>query len=167
MTSAHRPSAHDRRPPGVHRCVPFVYVADIEATLGFYALLGFESCEVLRDPDGRANWAWAQTPPGGSCGVVAQIMFSRTWRPIVPAQQDMFFYMYTLDLRGLRSHLLAHGVRDGGGATAWDLPEGAPRAARTLFAIHHPPYMPAGEFRLHDPDGYCILVGELDEPVHH
>jgi hypothetical protein len=23
-------------------------------------------------------------------------------------------------------------------------------------------YMPAGELRIHDPDGYCLLVGQLD-----
>lgn len=150
----------------VHRSVPFVYVADIETTLTFYALLGFETCEIMRDPDGRPNWAWVQTGPGGSRGVVAQLMFSRTWRPIVPGNQDMFLYMYTLNLQSLRRHLLAHGVRDGGGPTDWETPERGPRLTNALFAIHHPPYMPAGEFRIHDPDGYCILVGQLDEPIH-
>ncbi|MCC6968685.1 MAG: hypothetical protein IT434_00550 [Phycisphaerales bacterium] len=161
------PLNHTHLPPRVHRSVPFIYVADIDATCAFYALLGFETLEILRDADGRPNWAWAQTKSGGSRSVVAQLMFSRTWRPILPGNQDIFLYMYSLDLPGLRRHLLDAGVRDGGDATAWDLPAGSPRAARTLFAIHHPPYMPAGEFRLHDPDGYCILVGELDEPVHH
>ncbi len=157
---------HPQLPPAIHRSVPFIYVSDIDATLAFYALLGFECREIMRDPDGRPNWAWAQTKPGGSRASVAQLMFSRTWRPIVPAHQDIFLYMYTLDLAGLRQHLLHNAVRDGGGATAWDLPPGSPRLARTLFAIHHPPYMPAGEFRLHDPDAYCILIGQLDEPVH-
>ena len=164
-TVSARPAPNDDQ-ARVHRVVPFVYVADIEATLRFYALLGFEMRSILRDQDGRASWAWAETKRGGSRGVVAQLMFSRTWRPIVPGNQDMFFYMYTLDLHALRRHLLAHGVRDGGGPTDWETPEGAARATSTLFAIQHPPYMPAGEFRLHDPDGYCILVGQLDEPIH-
>ena len=150
----------------VHRVVPFVYVTDIETTLRFYALLGVEMRSILRDPDGRSNWAWAETKPGGSRDIIAQLMFSRTWRPIVPGNQDMFFYMYTLDLLALRRHLLVNGVRDGGGPTDWETPEGASRATSTLFAIHHPSYMPAGEFRIHDPDGYCILVGQLDEPIH-
>lgn len=151
---------------GIHRSVPFVYVADIDRSLAFYSLLGFRAREVMRDPDGRPNWAWAETAPGGSRGVVAQIMFSRTWRPIFPDDQDIFFYMYTLDLQRLRQHLLANNILDGGSPTNWETPEGTPRATNTLFAIHHPPYMPAGEFRLHDPDGYCILIGELDEPTH-
>ncbi len=166
--SEHAPitPSHSSLTAAVHRLVPFVYVAGIESTLAFYSLLGFAAREILRDADGRPNWAWVETRPGGTRGVVAQLMFSRTWRPIVPGQQDIFFYMYTLDLSALRRRLLSNGVNDGGGPTAWDLPEGTPRAARTLFAIHHPPYMPAGEMRVHDPDGYCILIGQLDEPIH-
>ncbi len=160
------PPAADLTSPLVHRCVPFVYVADIETSLAFYALLGFEAREIMRDPDGRPNWAWAETRQGGSRGSLAQLMFSRSWRPIVPDHQDIFFYMYTLDLLALRQHLLAHGVRDGGGPTDWETPKGSPRAANTLFAIHHPAYMPSGEFRIHDPDAYCILLGQLDEPFH-
>lgn len=159
------PTDSERR-PAIHRLVPFVYVTDINATLAFYALLGFAVREILRDADGGPNWAWAETRPGGTRGVVAQLMFSRTWRPIVPGRQDIFFYMYTLDLSALRRRLLSEGVNDGGGANAWDVPEEVPRATRTLFAIHYPPYMPAGEMRVHDPDGYCILVGQLDEPIH-
>jgi hypothetical protein len=30
-------------------------------------------------------------------------------------------------------------------------------------AIEHPFYMPSGEFRLFDPDGYVLLVGQLDK----
>jgi hypothetical protein len=29
--------------------------------------------------------------------------------------------------------------------------------------ITRPFYMPAGEFRLEDPDGYVLLVGQLDD----
>jgi hypothetical protein len=28
--------------------------------------------------------------------------------------------------------------------------------------IEHPSYMPAGELRVLDPDGYVVLVGQLD-----
>lgn len=149
-------------PAPPHRLVPFVYVADVRTSLEFYGLLGFVTRSTLRDNDGRVNWAWAETPGPRK----AQLMFSRTWRPIVPGHQDIFFYVYTLNLRTLRDHLLAHGVQDGGPAHASEPAAGEPPRTRTLFAVHHPPYMPQGEFRLHDPDGYCLLIGQLDEPVH-
>ena len=78
MSTPGSPAAPARADPWVvHRSVPFIYVADVERSLAFYALLGFEAREIMRDhpePDpaagaarpGRANWAWAQTPPGGS-----------------------------------------------------------------------------------------------------
>jgi hypothetical protein len=31
--------------------------------------------------------------------------------------------------------------------------------------IEHPFYMPAGEFRTADPDGYVLLIGQLDAPA--
>lgn len=153
-------------PSPAHRLVPFVYVADVEATLAFYALLGFACRSILRDADGRASWAWAETTAAALHRGRAQVMFSRAWRPIVPGNQDIFFYLHTLNLKFLREHLLANGVRDGGGPTAWETAPGVERATRTLFGIHHPVYMPGGEFRVHDPDGYCLMIGQLDEPVH-
>ncbi len=30
--------------------------------------------------------------------------------------------------------------------------------------IEHPIYMPAGEFRFVDPDGYVLLVGQIGSP---
>lgn len=29
-----------------------------------------------------------------------------------------------------------------------------------VFGLVHPKYMPAGEFHIHDPDGYSVLVGQ-------
>ena len=153
-------------PSPAHRLVPFMYVADVEATLAFYALLGFECRSILRDKDGCANWAWAETTSAALHRGRAQVMFSRTGRPIVPGNQDIFFYLHSLNLKFLREHLLASGVKDGGAATVWEVPGGVERARRTLFGIQYPVYMPGGEFRVHDPDGYCVLIGQLDEPVH-
>jgi hypothetical protein len=47
--------------------------------------------------------------------------------------------MYTPDLAGLREQLLACGVK--------------------VPPIGYPEYMPSGEMRIADPDGYVILVG--------
>lgn len=131
----------------VNRLVPMAHVADVEASVAFYALLGFTPRNVLRDAEGNAYWAMTTS---GS----AEIMFARASGPIDAGVQAVLFYMYSPDVRGLRSHLLSGGLRDG---TASDANGGR----RVTFPITHPPYMPAGELRIHDPDGYVVLVGQL------
>ena len=32
-----------------------------------------------------------------------------------------------------------------------------------IFSLTRPFYMPNGEVRVHDPDGYCLLIGQLSE----
>ena len=63
--------------------------------------------------------------------------------PFDASQQAVLFYCWTADVAALRDELQAAGVRVG--------------------AIEHPFYMPAGELRLEDPDGYVMLVGQLGE----
>jgi hypothetical protein len=62
--------------------------------------------------------------------------------PVRSADQGVLFYCWTRDARSLHGELAAAGVRVG--------------------PIENPFYMPAGEFRVVDPDGYVILVGQLD-----
>lgn len=135
----------------VGRLVPFVHVADVEASLKFYALLGFAPQSVLRDAGGRAFWAMARS--GG-----AEIMFARADGPVDPARQAVLFYMYSEKVAELRRHLLAAGLHDGGAFTGAPGPGGG---RRVVFGVTQPHYMPAGEIRIADPDGYCILVGQL------
>jgi hypothetical protein len=54
---------------------------------------------------------------------------------------------------------LAGGLRDAGTYTGAATPSDGPR---TVFAISHPSHMPAGELRIADPDGYVILIGQLN-----
>jgi hypothetical protein len=53
------------------------------------------------------------------------------------------FYCWTPDVEGLYDELAAAGVEVGD--------------------VTRPFYMPAGEFRAEDPDGYVPLVGQLDD----
>jgi hypothetical protein len=69
-------------------------------------------------------------------------MLARSSGPIVAADQVVLFYLYTPDLVALREQVLAKGI--------------------TVSAISYPDYMPDGEIRLEDPDGYVILVGQAD-----
>ena len=134
----------------VNRLVPFVHVADVETSLAFYGLLGFVPRHSMKDARGSTFWALAQSE-------AAEIMFARADGPIDAGQQAVLFYMYSTDVNGLRRHLLGKGLRDGG---AYHGGEG--HGPRVAFEVAHPNYMRAGEMRLTDPDGYCILVGQLE-----
>lgn len=143
-----------RHPFAVSRLVTFAHVASVDASVAFYALLGFEVQSMLRDAHGQPFWALLQSGQ-------AEIMFARASGPIIPDQQAVLFYMYSPDVSGLRAHLLASGLHDGQDFRGQPGPGGGRRVA---FAITRPDYMPAGEFRVSDPDGYVILIGQLGEP---
>lgn len=136
----------------VNRLVPFVHVADVEASLAFYAMLGFVPQHTMKDARGRAFWALAQSTK-------AEIMFARADGPVEAERQAVLFYMYSTDVAGVRRHLLANGVRDGG---VYRGVKGSSDGRREVFEVAHPDYMRAGEVRVADPDGYCILVGQLE-----
>ena len=146
QTPAVRPVAS-----AVNRLVPFVHVLDVEASLAFYALLGFVPENVMKDAHGSAFWALARSGKG-------EIMFARADGPVDPEQQAVLFYMYSTDVAGLRRHLLAGGLHDGG---TYRGSKGPNDGRRVVFDVAHPHYMQAGEVRVADPDGYCILVGQL------
>jgi catechol 2,3-dioxygenase-like lactoylglutathione lyase family enzyme len=114
--------------------VPFVQVADVEASIAFYTLLGFG---VLREhgPAGRRVWAWLR---GGQ----AELMVAETEEPVDPAAQGVLFYLYADDLDGLRAHLRAHGQLPSG------IADGSPGPRR--------------ELRIDDPDGYCLMIAERE-----
>lgn len=117
----------------------------------FYARLGLKLGDTLKDHAGDLQWASMSRSWW-------QIMFARADGPIDPHQQAVLFYLYTADVAALRDHLLACGVPDGGAFVGGPLPvDGRGR----LFAIIHPPYMPKGELRVEDPDGYVLLIGQL------
>jgi hypothetical protein len=128
------------------------HVKDVDAALAFYSLVGFEPVNTLQDHSGRTFWAMARS---GS----AEIMFAQADGPVDPAQQAVLFYMYTADVRALRQDLLDKGVADGG---VFRGQAGTGDGCRVVFAVSHPDYMRAGEVRVSDPDGYCILVGQLE-----
>lgn len=141
----------------VRRLVPFVHVADVDASVAFYASLGFRTDNTLRGPDGRAFWAMLNARPTGS-PTEAEIMFARSRGPIAHDEQAVLFYLYSEDVAALREHLLACGLADGGRYC------GQPEDTRRIvFDVSHPDHMPDGEIRVHDPDGYCILVGQLEK----
>jgi hypothetical protein len=113
--------------------IPMAHVADVRRSIDFYKLLGLELRGSLKASDGDLRWAHVACEQ-------AHLMLARASGPIVASQQAVLFYLYSLDLVALREHLIAAGV--------------------TVSAITYPEYMPKGEVRLEDLDGYVLLIGQ-------
>jgi len=116
---------------------PLLHVAEIERSIRFYELLGF----VTVDTDRCTPIGWARLHCEGGA-----VMFLRAEGPGDPAAQGVLLYMYTPDLAGLRERLLANGLK--------------------VPPIRYPAYMPSGEIRLSDPDGYLVLVAHWGKSEH-
>jgi catechol 2,3-dioxygenase-like lactoylglutathione lyase family enzyme len=115
--------------------VPIVRVEDVERSIEFYRRLGFEMHNKLEN-DGRVVWTWLDSGK-------AHLMLNRSQGAMTSGVRDVILYLYSPDLVAYRDQLAADGIKVG--------------------PIEFPPYMPAGEFGIEDPDGYCILVGQTDE----
>jgi catechol 2,3-dioxygenase-like lactoylglutathione lyase family enzyme len=141
----------NRVPPdhaAVDGLAPFVHVADVERSLAFYEQLGLVRGDTM-DDEGRPFW-------GSMKNGQAHIMFALA-EPLVEAElQGVLFYFYSRDIVALREHLLACGAREGDPEADGNQPE----PGGVVFPIRRPEYMPAGELRVHDPDGYCLLIGQ-------
>lgn len=145
------PSQQPNPPGSISALVPFAHVADVELSLSFYALLGFARRVSHAGPTGRT--VWAETTSAG-----ARLMLAQASGPIDAGQQAVLFYMYSSDVASLRARLIAGGLHDAGRYTGQPGPGDGRNA---VFDVASPFYMPAGELRVHDPDGYVLLIGQL------
>lgn len=133
------------------------HVVDVDRSIGFYSHLGFVCASRFAGPDGVTNWSDLRS---GS----ARLMLSRASGRVRAEEQAVLFYVYTPDVKALRAHLLQRGLGDAGpppdhpGSRVGALPE---PPTSVVFDIVPRFYMPLGELRVHDPDGYCLLVGQL------
>ena len=130
-------ASREPAPPAtrVSGLVPFVHVADVERSVAFYRLLGFEVQDTY-EPAGRLSWASLRS-------VEAALMLARREEPVDAAAQAVLFYLYTRDLAGLRDHLVAQGALVG------EILDGTPG--------------PRAEMRITDPDGYCLMVALIED----
>ncbi len=111
------------------------HATEVERSIAFYRMLGFGVLNSLADQSGKLRWVYLQSQN-------AHIMFARASGAVVPEDQAVLFYLYTTDVAALREHLLAESV--------------------SVSAITYPEYMPKGEIRITDPDGYVLLIGEME-----
>jgi catechol 2,3-dioxygenase-like lactoylglutathione lyase family enzyme len=132
--------------------VPFVHVSNMLESQAFYERLGLELLSRF-GPEGDPSWARL-------VGYRSDLMLARASGPIDPRVQAVLFYLYTPNVKGLREQMLADGVVDGG-TFQGEAGDDFPRSGK-LFDITHPHHMPAGEMRVHDPDGYVLLIGQLN-----
>ena len=124
----------------VRGLVPMIHVSDVERSATFYRLLGFEIGNAVPRGDGPKEWVWLYAPAVADWKRGPNLMLTRSSRSIKPSAQDVLFYLYASDLIELRAHLLDSGLAPG--------------------KIDYPEYLPAGEFRLNDPDGYCLMIAQ-------
>lgn len=118
----------------VNQLIPFVRVVDVERSVAFYEHLGFE---VHDTPKYKDHLSWAALRSGS-----AEIMLEGTHGPPDPESQRVLFYLYSHDLAGLRAHLVAVGIDAG------QIEDGSPG--------------PREEMRVTDPDGYVLMVAQID-----
>jgi catechol 2,3-dioxygenase-like lactoylglutathione lyase family enzyme len=115
---------------------PMANVADVELSISWYTKLGFVVEHTLTLPGKPMHWAHLRS--GG-----AELMLTRSSRPMNPGAQDVLFYLYANGVAGYRESLLAQGLRPS--------------------ELSYPPYAIHGEFSITDPDGYCVLVGDTEQ----
>jgi len=108
---------------------PMFHVAEIERSIRFYELLGFQAI----DTDRCTPIGWARLHCEGGA-----VMFLRAEEPLSDLPRGVMLCMYTPDLPALREQLLANSVN--------------------FPAIRYPPYMASGELQLPDPDGYPVVI---------
>ncbi len=117
--------------PTVEASVPVLYVADINRSKAFYALLGWS--EVRTGGEGEASWSYLH------CGELSLLLAAVQPR-LITVELPLLVYFYVDDLdRALES-----------------LNEGGYPAER----VGYPDHAPGGEARVRDPDGNVLLLGQ-------
>jgi hypothetical protein len=114
--------------------VAFVHVASVDRSIEFYADLGFEVANtVVPHGQSRPVWAWLASEK-------ANLMVGQSDGPIDASQQAILFYLYFDNIQQTRDSLVELGHSPG--------------------VIKYPFYMPGGECRLEDPDGYVLMLAQ-------
>ena len=117
----------------VNGLIPFVHVRDVGRSIDFYYHLGFIVTSVYKY---RGSPAWAELRSGGALLMVS------TGDPVDQRDQGILFYLYSTNLAALREQLLTAGIDVG------EIVDGTPG--------------PREQMRLTDPDGYVLMVAQIE-----
>ena len=126
----------------VSSIVAMIRVADIMNSVKFYRHLGFEIGNAVPRECPPFHWAWLYQPKAPNWKTGANFMLVSSEIPITAESKAeiVVFYIYARDLKSLREKLLAEGF--------------------SASEISYPEYLPEGEFRLQDPDGYTLMIAQ-------
>ena len=122
--------------------VPMIRVSDVERSARFYELLSFQVGNYVPREARPMRWAWLYQPAAPNWKTGANLMLV-SGEAKIEGEPPVVLYLYAADLVALRQQLIDGGIRVG--------------------AITYPWYLPKGEFELHDPDGYTVMVGQSDD----
>lgn len=114
--------------------VAFAHVADVERSIRFHADLGFTvENSVVPAETNVPVWAWLESEQ-------ASLMVGLASEPVEASQQAVLFYLYFDNIEETRASLIELGHSPG--------------------EIKYRFYMPDGECRLVDPDGYVLMLAQ-------
>lgn len=116
----------------VQSFVPFVHVKDVARSTEFYERFGFK-VEDTYDVGEERVWCWLERDQ-------ARLMLAKADAPVVASEQAVLFYLYAHNMDELRAELAQVGLEP------TEVKPGGPGPDR--------------EFRVFDPDGYCVIVTE-------
>jgi hypothetical protein len=114
---------------------PYLYVTNLEESIAFYNLIGLQVTNRRYEND---ELVWLTMTSDDD---KIKIMLRKVAGPIIADHQDIFFYCHTANIKLLIKTLDDNKIARG--------------------KLQRPDYMPAGQCRVEDPDGYVLLIGEL------
>jgi catechol 2,3-dioxygenase-like lactoylglutathione lyase family enzyme len=126
----------------VSSVVAMIRVADVMRSAKFYGYLGFEIGNAEPRECPPFHWAWLYQPkaPNWKTGANLMLVSGEVPGTAESKAKTVLFYLYAQNLKGLRQELLANGL--------------------SASEISYPEYLPEGEFRLQDPDGYTLMIAQ-------
>jgi catechol 2,3-dioxygenase-like lactoylglutathione lyase family enzyme len=123
-------------------CTPMLHVAQVERSIRFYRLLGFELVDIEGEKGCPPGWARMSTADGSAI----MFLLGEDEHAVKPEEQGIMLVLYTPELPALREQLVAAGERP--------------------TTIERPPWMPSGHMMIRDPDGYAVGVNQWGDGEH-
>jgi catechol 2,3-dioxygenase-like lactoylglutathione lyase family enzyme len=119
-----------------------LHVAEVERSIRFYRLLGFELVDVEGEKGCPLGWARMSTTDGSAI----MLLLGEDEHAVKPNEQGIMLVLYTPELPAVREQLVAAGERP--------------------TEIERPPWMPSGHIMVRDPDGYAVGVNQWGDNEH-